>query len=121
MKWGVRRTDDQISKASKKTSKKSPASKDSETASASAKKAKKSGVSSLSNAELKELNKRLNLVQNYSRLTDEPTTLKSGKAFVKKTVGTVQDVTKFAKSPIGKMVAKTVTDSLAIDFSKIKL
>jgi hypothetical protein len=73
MKWGVRRTREQIARARGKRIEKgkpvTPVSEDAKRARASAEKVQKEGVSSLSNQELQQLNKRLNLERNYSDLT----------------------------------------------------
>ncbi len=64
MKWGVRRSDEQLARARGKT----PRSEDSSKAKESLGKAKTSGAGTLSNRELQELNKRLNLEKNYADL-----------------------------------------------------
>ncbi len=75
------------------------------------KKAKKSGVQALSNKELQELNNRLNLEQNYSRLTAKPSKLKQGQQTVKTILGvgkTVNEAVQFAQSDAGKQIAETL-------------
>lgn len=81
MKWGVRRPvgpDGLVSSGGRtKTKSKSssePQSKDSKKAG----KLKSRSLSSLSNKELQELNTRLNLEQNYSNLTRQPSKLQKG-------------------------------------------
>ena len=80
MRWGVRRSQAELDRAAGRTPRKSrkekradkkaaSSSSDAQAASAALKKAKKNGVQSLSNQELQTLNARLNLEQNYSRLT----------------------------------------------------
>lgn len=64
MKWGVRRSSDEL-KAN------NPPSEDHNAAKASAAKAKAAGIKSLSNKELKDLNERLNLEKNYKNLARE--------------------------------------------------
>jgi signal recognition particle subunit SEC65 len=75
MKWGVRRTEEQLARArgkrfGRKSKEPPPQSEDAKRARASAEKVKKEGVSSLSNQELQQLNKRLNLEKNYSDLVN---------------------------------------------------
>src|SRR6058998_1354883 len=80
------------------------------------KKVKTRGVSSLSNAELKALNERMNLEQNYAKLTSSKSNvqkMKQGHETVKQIVGvgtTAMTVYAIAKSPmvkdIGKMLAQ---------------
>ena len=82
MKWGVRRTREQIDRARAKRREKgkpvTPVSEDAQRAHVSRQKAKEGGVSTLSNQELQQLNKRLNLEQDYKRLTTEPKGKKKG-------------------------------------------
>lgn len=106
MKWGVRRSDEQLARARgrRKTKEVSP---DAERAKESFKKARKGGPQALSNKELQELNKRLNLEQQYSRLTEKPSRLKRGEQMVKTVIGvgnTVNEVVKFASSPTGTQI-----------------
>lgn len=78
MRWGVRRKEGPDgtvgSRHGTKPKEKAEASEDSKKVA----KLKKRSVKSLSNQELKELNKRLDLEQNYKRLTTKPSTLKKG-------------------------------------------
>lgn len=67
MKWGVRR--DRESGGGSTTRRGKPVSVDAARSDKIRRKVKTRGVSSLSNAELKALNERINLEQNYSRLT----------------------------------------------------
>lgn len=71
MKWGVRRSKKQLAKAAKKEAKKQAKtpSEDAVKAKQAIKKVKKGGLDVLTNDELKELNTRLNLEQNYSKMT----------------------------------------------------
>lgn len=69
MKWGRRK--DRGNSAVSNKSTEDHSSDDAKTASASREKAKTKGLSSLSNKELRDLNERMNLEQNYSRLTSE--------------------------------------------------
>jgi len=74
MRWGVRRTREQIDRARGKRKAKgkpvTPVSEDAKRARAAQTKAKTEGVGALSNQELQQLNKRLNLEKNYSDLTN---------------------------------------------------
>ncbi len=90
MKWGRRKGDGPVdvivttapgkkAKASGGTGK--PATADAVSAIAARQQAKKSGVQSLSNAELKKVNERLNLEQNFNRLTASD--VSAGKKFIK--------------------------------------
>jgi len=76
MRWGVRRTPEQIDRARARRAKKgkpnTPVSEDAKEAATAQKKASEGGVSTLSNQELEQLNKRLNLEKNYKDLTAPP-------------------------------------------------
>lgn len=75
MKWGVRRSDEQLARARGRRKEKgepvTPTKKSADAKKAAAAKdiAKKEGVGALSNDQLQDLNKRLNLEQQYSKLT----------------------------------------------------
>jgi len=102
-KWGIRRKNLAKSKVGP--------SNDAVAAKEALSKAKKSGLTSLTNQELSALNNRLNLEQNYSRLTYSPNKLKQGfnlASTLLKTGNTVNDAIKFADSPIGKQMVKTL-------------
>lgn len=73
MKWGVRRTEAQLAAA---RGRKKNWSEDARTAST----LKKKSVNKLSNAELKKVNERVRLEQEYSRLN--PNTIQKGWKFV---------------------------------------
>lgn len=73
MKWGVRRTEAQLARA---RGRKKNWSEDARTAS----EIRKKKVSHMSNAELKKLNERVRLEQEYSRLN--PNTVQKGWKFV---------------------------------------
>lgn len=103
MHWGVRRSDPGGSSAPSH-----PMSEDAARASAFRDIAKSSGVHALSNKELKDLNERMNLEQNYARLVAENSKgaahIKRGEAFVKevlKTGKTINEVMAFLRSPAG--------------------
>lgn len=114
MKWGVRRSDRELRRA-RRTRKKEgkpvtkTKSEDAEKAESAKKKAKKGGVQTLTNQELKDLNNRLNLEQNYNRLTTSKDggKIKKGKKFVDETISMGESANKavaFVNSPVGKML-----------------
>jgi len=135
MRWGVRRTQAQLDRAAGRrvargapvtktkrvkkikkgtSSKKGPPSDDAQAAKDAAEKAKKSGVQSLTNQELQQLNNRLNLEQNYDRLTTTP----QGKGKVKKGHEFVKEGVNMAKT--ANEIYKIVTDSPIADELKKK-
>lgn len=78
MKWGVRRPEGSDGNVSSRFGGKK---KDDTPESADAQKVKSlksKPLSSMSNQELRELNKRLDLEQNYSRLTKQPSKIQKG-------------------------------------------
>jgi len=92
MKWGVRRSQAQLDRAAGRSSDSREASR-----------LKKKPLSSLSNKELKSLNERMNLEQNYKRLN--PSTVARGKNVAKGTiaaVGTAVTLYNLYNSPAGK-------------------
>lgn len=106
MRWGVRRTEEQLARARGRRVKET--SEDAKGAKESLKKARKQGTQALSNKELQALNQRLNLEQQYARLTAKPSRLKRGEQAIKTIIGvgnTVNEVVKFASSPTGKQIA----------------
>ena len=129
MRWGVRRTDAQLARARGERKKKGKPvtdtkvakeraqkySPDAERTKESLKKAKKGGTKALSNQELKDLNERLNLEQNYNRLTTKKEgkgKIKSGKKFVDEVVAmgeTANKAYKLVNSPLVTDV-RTVID-----------
>jgi hypothetical protein len=96
MHWGVRRTRAQIDSASE----------DFKTTSAHRSKVKEAGgTHALSNQELQTVITRLNLEQQYNRLTYEPSKLQKGQKAIKEILGvgkTVQEVHSFVNGPLGK-------------------
>jgi hypothetical protein len=100
MKWGVRRTPEQLGHHQAKTEEtknrliRSSGSRNSETL----RKARGENINKLSNQQLRDYNDRLNLEQNYARLTEGR--IKQGKDWITKTVvsgiivGAVSTVTK---------------------------
>lgn len=98
MKWGVRRTQAQLDRAANRRASRSP-SDDSRRAST----LRKKPMRALSNKELKDVNERLNLEQNYSRLN--PSSITKGKNFAKATIataGAAAGLYNLVKSPAGK-------------------
>ena len=100
MKWGVRRTPEELGHRQAKREEmrnrlvRSSGSRNSETL----KKARSENIDKLSNQQLRDYNERLNLEQNFARLTEGK--VKQGKDWVAKTivsgiiVGTVAQLTK---------------------------
>ena len=78
MRWGVRRTEAQLARV---RGRKKNWSEDARTASA----IKKKSVNKMSNAELKKVNERVRLEQEYSRLN--PSAINKGWKFVAATAG----------------------------------
>jgi hypothetical protein len=131
MKWGVRRSREQLARArgdgpvqkarAKRSAKKAeiakrraPSPEAKEKADALAK-AKKDGVHTLSNKELQALNKRLNLEKNYKELTTKPKTKSKGEKIaddIIKTEKAVSETYKFLKSPAGVFLIKTIKEKL---------
>lgn len=107
MKWGVRRSDAQLGKTT------SPGvSEDKARAIAvSTKVGKSRNTSSLSNKEMQDLITRMNLEQQYSRLTNKPSKTEKGFNAVKKTLevaNTANQVISLLNSPTGKMLKKSM-------------
>ena len=75
MRWGVRRTPEQLGRDRARRKKKgkpvTPISEDAKRKQATQAKIKKEGINTVSNNELKELNKRLNMEQQYRNMTKE--------------------------------------------------
>lgn len=111
MKWGVRR-DGSGGRFSRRSKPEPPPVKKSQDT-REAEKLRKKSAQELSNAELKRLNERLNLEQNYSRLTQEKSTISKGASHVKTAldvVRTINDVYNAYNSPMVKTVRKLLTD-----------
>lgn len=114
MKWGVRRKegpDGTVSSRLKgrKKSDDTPESEDSKRV----KGLRGKKVSSLSNSELKELNKRLDLEQNYSRLTKKPSSVQKGIKYTQTgltVVGLATAAYKLKDNDLVKAVKKNVFD-----------
>ena len=98
MKWGIRRSREQIDAGT---------SEDAARANEIRAKVARSGVSSLSNQEMQHLVQRMNLEQQYARMTHQPSKIAKGKALVNETLAignTMNNVVKFANSPVGKIM-----------------
>jgi len=117
MKWGVRRSDDEIARArGRRKETGAPVTKtkssDAKKAEASLEKAKIEGVQALDNQTLRELNTRLSLEQNYDKMMEETRLLDKGQQKAKDIIGvgnTANQVISFVNSPAGKMIRKAVT------------
>lgn len=99
MRWGVRRSKTQLASGGSDNGR----SDDSMAAKGAIKKVKSSGLKSLSNKELSDLNTRLTLEANFSKLTTPQK--KSGKSFIQKALGaadTTNKIIKLMDSPAGK-------------------
>lgn len=116
MHWGVRKSQDSGGGGGKAAPRGKSVSVDAARFDKATKKVKTRGVSSLSNHELKALNERMNLEQNYAKLTASKSNvqkMKQGHEAIKQIVGvgtTAMTVYAIAKSPmvkdIGKMLAQ---------------
>lgn len=125
MRWGVRRSNSKSTgpeditlktvpgkRVSAKGGGRHPASEDARTAAIYKQKARKSTVDSLSNKELQALVNRMNLEQNYSRLTADQLSpgrrlvdkFMNDKKFRNKTVDTISSVA--AVTTMGKTIKK---------------
>ena len=109
MKWGVRRSREQLSTArkTKASDKALPLSKDAMRAKTNRRIAKNGGVGKLSNEELQSLVTRMNLEQQYSRLVP-PTGSAKAKKFVSDIVLNVgkQQAQKYANDQVGEYIKK---------------
>lgn len=94
MKWGVRKS---------KVPKQGP-SQDAKSAHRKLVTATVSGPQALTNKQLKEVNERLNLEQQYAKLSYNPSTAKKILDAVFKTGKQVNEAVAFANSPAGKAV-----------------
>lgn len=101
MKWGVRRTKQQLD-----------SSDDAKVAAASIKKVKKGGTKALTNQELQQLVMRMNLERQFENLkAQDAGKLARGQNAAKKVLGlakTGQEIYSFAKSPLARDLAKAL-------------
>lgn len=104
MKWGVRRSEKQLARARAQT----PESKKTE---ATRQRAKKLGIGSVSNADMKEAITRMNLEDNFNRLSSERKS--KGRKFVD---NLIQDVTGIgrtqARNAANQEIARLVSDAI---------
>lgn len=114
MKWGIRRKTDSNGLVVKSSSPKEY-SEDAAKAKSSGEKARAKGVQSLSNLELRQLNDRLNLETNYSRLTSSGTPESSAASRgaqvykgMKKAAEIANDVYRAYNSPAVKLIRDQV-------------
>lgn len=110
MKWGVKGGASKSgSKGSFKRSTPEP-SEDKKATNAVKAKVSKGNTDALSNAELKKLNERMQLEQNYSNLTTKTKQTSAGKAFLIKTTSNImkQQVQKATNDYVGKQVASAL-------------
>jgi hypothetical protein len=111
MHWGVSRTRAQLDSASedfKKASAHRSTIKD------------KGGTHALQNKELQFVITRLNLEQQYSRLTQQPSQLKQGQKIIKEILGvgkTIQEVHSFVNGPLGKSVKSELSKKQRNNFA----
>ena len=117
MKWGRRKAESSSSSTSS-SSPKSRMSEDARTASNAKNKMAKSGIDALSNKELQGLVNRMNLEQQYSRLTDQPAKVNAGKKF---TQDLIANTAKNAVQEVAKNYAKKGVElavKAAINYAK---
>jgi len=102
MHWGV--------------SKSGPTSSDAQNAKGHRAVVKKSGTQALSNKDLQELVTRMNLEQQYSKLSHKPSRIAAGYKAVKVIVGvgkTANEIATFSQSATGKMLATKLKEHSA--------
>lgn len=113
MHWGVRKSDTTSQRLGlrPKGSAKPTASEDKAHANASAAKIKRGNTDALSNKELQQLVNRMNLEQQYSRLSSQSGTVKRGQQGVKDVLAvgkTVNEAAQFANTPMGKGIGRAL-------------
>lgn len=99
-RWGVRRTKAALARAAKREGR-APASEEHQRTA----ELRKKGKAGLSNKELKEVNERLNLEQNFARLNQGAAS--KGRAKTLTTLATISTVAGFLNSPPGKLAINT--------------
>jgi len=102
MHWGVRRS-------------RLPSSSDAARVNSSKKIAKKSGTDALSTKDLQELVTRMNLEQQYSRMTSKPGPIKRGLNFTNGVLSagnTVNQAIQFTNSPSGKFLRSQIEEKI---------
>ena len=99
-RWGVRRTKAALARAAKREGR-LPASDEH----ARTQELLKKGRHALTNKELKDVNERLNLEQNFARLNQG--SVAKGRARTLTTIATISTVAGFLNSPAGKLAIKS--------------
>jgi len=115
MRWGVRKSEHEGGTRAKRAP--VPVSADKQKANeAAARVSKKGDTSALSNQELQQLVQRMNLEQQYSRLSSQPGRLEAGNKKAKQLLDTVDTGTKLAKlagkTPAGQKVGNFLKKNL---------
>lgn len=108
MQWGVRRNAHGDSS--------SGASDDALRVASSKKKIKKGSTKALTTKELQDVVNRMNLEQQYSRLTAKPSKVKKGLSFVNGVLNagnTVNQAIQFSNSPVGKMLGEQLKSKVS--------
>lgn len=103
MKWGVRRSQAELDRAANRRS----GSEDYQRTRAAKKKIRRGSTKNLSNDELRDLVNRMNLEQQYNRLTSKSSKGSQAHKVVKDTLAvgdTVNRAVAFADSPTGKFL-----------------
>lgn len=111
MHWGVRRNRAQLDSASEDFKKASGHKETIKT---------HGGTHALQNNELQFVITRLNLEQQYSRLTTQPNQLKQGQKVIKEILGvgkTIQEVHSFVKGPLGKSIKSELSKKQRNNFA----
>lgn len=126
MKWGVRRAREGVVNATPKARKaakeaviadqKKHASTDSKTVNRHVEKASAHGTSALTNKQLEEVNKRLNLEQNFSRLTADSKQKGEGRKFIENQLKQQggQALQKHGQAQIAKLLAKKAAKAAVV-------
>ena len=95
MKWGIRKKYDTISTMFKRKNVDDDVEEHADYARAHSKKS----VKEMSDAELREINNRLNMEQQYARLTQQKSKIASGLAFVGKVAATGTTIATLLENP----------------------
>lgn len=122
MRWGVRRTDAQLNRAAKarksETGDKKPSG---ESKSGTKTSTDKVSASSLSDAQLRKKIERINMENQYAKLTEKPSVLSKGKSFATKAVAQAasQVVTQSLNSAVKKQYGDTIEKAFLKGFAKL--
>lgn len=109
MRWGVRKSEHEGGTTAKRAP--VPSADKARAAENAAKVTKKGDTSALSNAELQQLVQRMNLEQQYSRLSSQPGRLQAGSKKTKEILDTVETgkrVYNLAPTPVKTKIAKAL-------------